>query len=589
MTRVTAADDLAELLAEAEADDVFELEAGTHALRAPLVITVPVTLRGEGGGAVLRGAPDGPLLVLMADEGLVEIENLALVRDPAGPPHDVAHVAAGEVRFLGCRFAGGRRHGVEGGHGCSVAGWSRARLHACVAEDNVEAGLAVAGDAQVDADGCMFRRNGVGARFGDRAAGTVRDCTAERNARFGFLVADQAKPTLVANLIRENGAPGVAVVDEARPLVVDSRLDPADMAEPAAPDDEEDLRNPEAVLELLAVAPLTLELGLELVPLVDPQAGGELMERVVPMRVAIATALGFVMPGIQFKDNLDLRPHAYRVLVKGDPVAMGDVMMGALLAIEQPGTDLSEPFEPGLPGVDPATRRPGRWIPPEEADRAMALGYLVQDPTNVIVGHLEALTRAHAHEILGRDEVQLMLDRLRERAPKAVAALFPERMGLGEVHQVLVRLLREGVSVRDLGTIVETLADAAYTVQEPELLAEAVRKRLARQICAGLADEKGEVAVGFFDAETERRLGDALDLPDDAPVAEVIRAQAVVTEAVLALCATFQPGRRPAIVVSPFLRPRLAGFLVPRLPHLPVLAADELHPAYRFIDAAAAS
>ena len=580
--RVAAGDDLAQLLGEAEPDEVFELEAGTHRVCAPLVITVPLTLRGEGGGAVLAGAPDGPLLVLMAADGVLEVENLALVRDADGPPHDVVHVAAGEVRFLGCRFAGGRRQGAEGGHGCSVVGWSRARLNACVAEDCDEAGLAAAGDAHVEAEGCVFRRNGVGARFGERSTGTVRACTAERNARFGFMIADFAKPTLVANLIRENGAPGVAVVDDARPLVVDNRLDPADMAEPE-PDPDGDLKNPEAVLQLIGVAPLTLELGTELVPLVDPALGGSLMDRVVPMRVNVGMALGFIMPGIQFKDDPALALGSYRISVKGDAVGQGELVVDRLLAVRQPATGDGEALA-GPRTTDPASGWPAVWITPLEAVRARSLGWQVYEPADALVAHLEALVRTHAHEILSRDEVHLMLERQRERTARTVAALVPERMGLAEVHQVLVRLLREQVSVRDLGTVLETLADAAYTVQEPEQLAEAVRKRLARQLVGALANERGEVGVAFFDADTEWKVAEALQIAPDTPVAEVFRQHALVTEAVLQLLSAITGSGRPALVVSPALRPRLADFLTPRLPHLTVLATDELHPAYRYVD-----
>lgn len=582
--RVAATDDLARLLAEAEPDEIFELEAGTHEVAEPLVVTVPVTLRGERGGAVLRGAPDAPLLVLMADDGLVVVENLALVRDPDGAPHDVVHVAAGEVHVLGCRFAGGQRRGAEGGNGFSVAGWARAKVSACVAEDCAEAGLAVAGDAHVEAEGCVFRRNAIGARYGERSTGTVRDCTAERNSRFGFLVADFAKPTLLSNVIRENGAPGVAVLDDARPLVVDNRLDAADMAEPAE-DPDSDLKNPETVLKLAGgVASLTLELGLDLVPLVDPAAGGDLMERVVPARVNVAFELGFIAPGVQFKDNLNLRPNQYRVLVKGNAVATGDLVVGHLLACETPLTDHAEPLG-GLATTDPVTGRPARWIDAKEGDRAVQLGWQVHDAAGALVGHLEHVLRAHAHEILARDEVSLMLDHLRERAPRSVAGLVPERMGLGELHQVLALLLREQVSIRDLATVVDALADAAYTLQEPVALAEAVRKRLARQICQGLANDAGEIPVVFFDPETERKVADALELAPDTPVFEVFRRQTVVTEAVGALISGIRPGQGVVLVVSPALRPRLAAFLVPRVQRVPVLATDELHPAYRFVDA----
>ncbi|MEB3204500.1 MAG: flagellar biosynthesis protein FlhA [Candidatus Sericytochromatia bacterium] len=348
------------------------------------------------------------------------------------------------------------------------------------------------------------------------------------------------------------------------------------------PESDEDLKNPENVMKMLGVPPLTLELGLDLVPLVDPGLGGELMDRVVPMRVAIALDLGFVMPGIQFKDNLNLRPNAYQILVKGNTVATGELLVGYMLAIQLNTTDLSQELV-GFPTSDPAGNRPAVWVAGAEAQRAAQLGYLIQDPTNVLTAHLEEVVRTHAHEILSREEVKMMLNRLQERAPITVKELVPEVLALGEVQRVLQALLRERVSIRDLATIAEKLADFGKMTKDVFTLTELVRQQLSRNICASVADEEGRIDVITLDPAVEGAIQQAIQPGPQGPtlalnpqIAQLMLARlaGVVNEALAR-------GQNPAVLVSPIVRPHVKNLVDRNFPNLSVLSYSEINAKFK--------
>jgi flagellar biosynthesis protein FlhA len=348
------------------------------------------------------------------------------------------------------------------------------------------------------------------------------------------------------------------------------------------PESDEDLKNPENVMKMLGVPPLTLELGLDLVPLVDPGLGGELMDRVVPMRVAIALDLGFVMPGIQFKDNLNLRPNAYQILVKGNTVATGELLVGYMLAIQLNTTDLSQELV-GFPTSEPAGNRPAVWVAGAEAQRAAQLGYLIQDPTNVLTAQLEEVVRTHAHEILSREEVKMMLNRLQERAPITVKELVPEVLALGEVQRVLQALLRERVSIRDLATIAEKLADFGKMTKDVFTLTELVRQQLSRNICASVADEEGRIDVITLDPAVEGAIQQAIQPGPQGPtlalnpqIAQLMLARlaGVVNEALAR-------GENPAVLVSPIVRPHVKGLVDRNFPNLSVLSYSEINAKFK--------
>ena len=219
-------------------------------------------------------------------------------------------------------------------------------------------------------------------------------------------------------------------------------------------------------------------------------------------RLRMTYILGFIMPGIQFKDNLNLRPNTYQILVKQNVVAQGELLVGYMLAIQTANTDTSEELV-GFPTTEPAFGKPAVWVAGAEAQRASQLGYMVQDPTNVLIAHLDEVVRAHSSEILSREEVQIMLNKIRERAPTTVKELVPDKMELGEVQRVLQKLLKERVSIRDMATILEKLSDFSKLVKDPEVLTELVRATMARQICASLADENGIIYAITLDQSVE--------------------------------------------------------------------------------------
>jgi flagellar biosynthesis protein FlhA len=348
------------------------------------------------------------------------------------------------------------------------------------------------------------------------------------------------------------------------------------------PDPEEDLKNPETVMKMIGVPPLTLELGLDLVPLVDPSLGGELMDRVVPMRVNIAMELGFIMPGIQFKDNLNLRPNTYQVLVKGNVVATGELLIGYLLAIQNNSTDTSEELV-GFPTTEPAFGKPAVWVAGAEAQRASQLGYIVQDPTNVLIAHMDEVVRAHSAEILSREEVQIMLNKVREKAPTTVKELVPDKLELGEVQRVLQYLLKERVSIRDLATILEKLSDFSKAVKEPQLLSELVRATMARQICASLADENGVIYAITLDQRTEQSMKDAIM---QGPAGQVFALNPQIKNLIVErLSQAYQEaavqGLTPAVLCEPAVRPHLKPLMERHIPTLTVLSHSEIHPKFK--------
>ncbi|HBG46122.1 MAG TPA: flagellar biosynthesis protein FlhA [Deltaproteobacteria bacterium] len=235
----------------------------------------------------------------------------------------------------------------------------------------------------------------------------------------------------------------------------------------------------EAVDEVPLIDTLSLEVGYRLIPLVDSSEGGELLERVKAIRRQFAEEMGIMVPAVHIKDNLQLKPAEYLFLVKGVEVARGELLAGHSLAIDpgnaQPGLD-------GVPTTDPAFGLPSIWVPDAQLEKAQLMGYTVVNHSAVIATHVTEVIRGHANEILGRQEVQVLIDRVAKTHPKVVEELVPGMLSLGGVQKVLQNLLKERVSIRDLQTILETLADYASITKDTDLLTEYVRMGLARQI-----------------------------------------------------------------------------------------------------------
>ncbi len=336
--------------------------------------------------------------------------------------------------------------------------------------------------------------------------------------------------------------------------------------------------------EVSDVAPASLDIGFGLVPLVDEARGALLMARITGIRRQLSKQLGFVLPPVRVRDDLALPPFAYRIAIAG--VTMGEdvAFPDDMLAIE---AGAIETEIPGRPVKDPAFGLPARWIAPEEADLATAAGYTVVDAASVIGTHLNHLLAAHAHRLIGQDEVQAMLDTLAESAPALAAGLVPKLLPLGTVTIVVQRLVEEGVPVRDTRTIVAALMGHAGRVQDPAELAELVRPALGAAIIQTLAGLREPVAAIALDPVLENLLAAAVRAaPGSAWPFDPELGQRV-GEAIGAAAEGFiADNRRFAIVTTPLVRRPLWALLRVRLPQPVVLAFTEI-PDDRTVDVVA--
>jgi len=241
----------------------------------------------------------------------------------------------------------------------------------------------------------------------------------------------------------------------------------------------EEVRKPENVVTLLQIDPIELEFGYGVIPLADASQGGDLLDRVVMIRRQCAVDLGMIVPVIRLRDNIQYAANEYVIKIKGEEVARGDVMPDHFLAMN-PG-DVTDDIG-GVETVEPAFGLPARWISEAEREKAELLGFTLVDPPSVIATHLTEIIRRHAHELLGRQQVQVLVDNLRQSQPALVEEVTPKLFSLGEVQKILGNLLRENVSVRDLGTILEILGDHGGMTRDPDMLTEYVRQGLKRSI-----------------------------------------------------------------------------------------------------------
>ena len=333
---------------------------------------------------------------------------------------------------------------------------------------------------------------------------------------------------------------------------------------------------PEKVESLLVLDPLELEVGYSLIPLADAAQGGDLLERVRLIRRQFATELGFVVPPVRIRDNLQLKPSSYALKIRGLSIASGEVMPGHFLAMN-PGT-ATEPV-PGVPTTEPTFGLPAQWIASEDRERAQLFGYTVVDPSSVMATHLAEIVRRHACELLGRQEVQSLLDHLKPTHPSVVEALVPQLLPLGTVQKVLQNLLSENVSIRDLVSILEALADAAPLTKDPLLLTERARQALGRAICRGLTSEDNLLRVFTLSPALETLLADALAEGDQGRyLALEPRIAQRIIEALAAALTKGPSDRTPVILCVASIRPHLRRLTERYLPHLAVLSYNEIGP-----------
>jgi flagellar biosynthesis protein FlhA len=328
--------------------------------------------------------------------------------------------------------------------------------------------------------------------------------------------------------------------------------------------------------ELLApIDLLELEVGYGLIPLVDAERHGELLERIKAMRRQIAQELGVMVPPLRIRDDLQLKPAAYTILIKGIEVARGELMVGHYLAMH-PGNAPDNTF--GMPTTEPAFGLPAVWIKEEDKEQAQLAGYTVVDLATVIITHLTEVIKRHIHELLSREEVQKLLNRFAQDYPKVVEELVPSLLPLGVVQKVLQNLLREQLSVRDLLTILETLADYAALTKDPMVLTEYVRHSLARSITKKYQSDAGEIAALMLSFELEANLTKAIQSTEHGSYLALDPAlgQRLLAELNKAVETVLTQHLVPILLTSPMLRPHLQRVTEPFVPQLVVLSQNEI-------------
>ncbi|MEQ1856938.1 MAG: flagellar biosynthesis protein FlhA, partial [Longimicrobiales bacterium] len=343
------------------------------------------------------------------------------------------------------------------------------------------------------------------------------------------------------------------------------------LAEPSS----RSLKPHDPVDDLLLLDPVELEVGFGLIPLVDERQGGDLLSRVGVLRKAAAQDIGVLVPPIRIRDDIQLAPGEYVIRLRGSEIARGEVMMKNRLAIDT-GSVL-EPVD-GIEVVDPSFGLPARWIRPDAKVDAEARGWTVVEPGAVVATHLMETLKEHAADLLGRQDVQAMVDRLKQSHPALVDEVVPARVPLGVLHRVLQRLLRERVPIRDLVTILESLADHADVTKDPEILTEHVRRNLAKAISGRFLDERGSVRGITVGPRLEAALmglfsprATALEPLQPERLSSAIRRLDRLTRD--------QGAAGPVpLITPPSLRVGIRKLLEPVLPHIPVISLAELPP-----------
>ncbi|MCI8483600.1 MAG: flagellar biosynthesis protein FlhA [Lachnospiraceae bacterium] len=280
-------------------------------------------------------------------------------------------------------------------------------------------------------------------------------------------------------------------------LGVEAIEEEVDMAEEQA----EEIRRPENVVSLLQVDPIELEFGYGIIPLADVNQGGDLLDRVVMIRRQIALELGTVVPIIRLRDNIQLNPNQYIIKIKGIQVTEGEILFDHYMAMN-PG--FVEEEISGIPTFEPSFHLPALWITESQRERAESLGYTVVDPPSIIATHLTEVIRMHIDELLSREDVQNLVNNIKETNPTLVDELVPKLLGIGEVQKVLQNLLREGISIRDLLTIFETLADHGATTRDTDVLTEYARQSLKRAISSKYFPANEVTSVITLDPKVEQ-------------------------------------------------------------------------------------
>jgi len=346
-------------------------------------------------------------------------------------------------------------------------------------------------------------------------------------------------------------------------------------AKPAqgSPDD------PEGVRELLELDRIGIEVGYRLIPLVAPAGGGGLLDKISAIRKRLAKSLGFVIPAVRIKDNVQLEPDAYRILLRGEQIAAGKLAVDHLLAMD--GGTVIEKVS-GIPTTEPAFGLKALWIERSQKDLAEMNGYTAIDPVTVLVTHLSEIIKRHAHEILCREDVHKLIDIVKKENPTIVDELVPNLLSLSTVQRVLSNLLQEKVPIVDLAAILEALANHAHATKDPDVLTEYVRQSMARTICSRYTGQANTLQAIAFDPAIEQALLQSVGREAIEPGL----AQKIVKDVSEAVRTAVASGKDAVLLTSSLVRRHVRNLLAAVLPDLPVISYNEIPSSFQIVPVA---
>lgn len=368
---------------------------------------------------------------------------------------------------------------------------------------------------------------------------------------------------------------GILFIVTARIMKNELEMEETDAQVDEEEESAEEIRRPENVTSLLKVDAIELEFGYGIIPLADVNQGGDLLDRVVMIRRQIALELGCVVPMIRLRDNIQLNPNQYVIKIKGVPVSEGEILFDHYMAMN-PG--YVEEELTGIPTFEPSYHLPAIWITEAQRERAESLGYTVVDPPSIIATHLMEVITQNIHELLTRQDVQNLIDNVKDANETLVSELVPKMLSVGEIQKVLQNLLQEGISIRDLITIFETLADYAPTTHDTDILTEYVRQSLKRAISNKYFANKDMTSVITLDPKVEQEIMNsvkqteqgaylALDPEYSAKIMESLQEQTSKLE---------ELGHTPIIITSPIVRMYFKHLTVEQFKNLQVLSYNEI-------------
>ncbi|MFU8689582.1 flagellar biosynthesis protein FlhA [Rossellomorea sp. FS2] len=353
------------------------------------------------------------------------------------------------------------------------------------------------------------------------------------------------------------------------------KQDVADVMEMEEELEHEEMKSPESVVNLLNVDPIEFEFGYGLIPLADSNQGGDLLDRIVMIRRQLAIEMGLVIPVVRIRDNIQLQPNEYRLKIKGNEMAKGELLLDHYLAMS-PGID--DGSVEGIDTIEPSFGLPAKWISEEMKEQAEIFGYTVVDPPSVVSTHLTEIIKTHAHDLLGRQETKQLIDHLKESYPILVEEVTPNPLSIGEIQKVLAKLLKEHVSIRNLPVIFETLADYGKMSSDTDLLAEYVRQALARQITSQYAGDESMLKVVTVSGKVEKKIADSIQQTehgnflslDPGDSQEILESVASQVEQVSLM------EESPVILCSPAVRMYIRQMTERYFPQVPILSYNEL-------------